>query len=616
MWIVHWELSCINSSVEQTFNLVFENTKPLITPDGTFQDVPLGVDPTQWPLDIDVKKTVEAAAQNPLYPGGTFSVYGNFCWGGEKARAEAYFVPAGTKPNGAAQSRDPRVALQVMQQLQAEHMLGTAVTTGDGYVTFNVPDDEKVLEGSGENTVARLVVYDNKAHRASAIDEKNVLSLKATKKPLSWPLIAGIAGLAIVIVLLIMVLVRGSGPKRRGGGPPPSPTPGYGAPPGPYGAPPAGGGAGGYGLQQQAAEPAMAGPAALAQPLFAPQPQAPQPDAIAPSHEPSYAGANAAPVVQLRCPACGMNTMATPGQPSVCFSCGQPLPADLTKGGGGLAGPGFPPTGALNASPLVPPPSPYGAPPAGPPADVSAATLRGASGQYTVPLGGEVRVGRDPAQCAIFLAEPRVSGVHASLKLGGGYLVVPAQRDLEQQHVHRRRAHRARPGRRSRPGRRCGSVRSSSRSRWGPEPPPAVTSRCRPRPRSRRSTTRTAPTPDASRTSRSTRMSACTARRGSAISAWCATAWAATRRGGRPRSWRRRRSRRCLTPRPSRRRRRACCSRRSRRRAAGSTRCAPARSPWVAPARRPSRCSLHAQGTEVAHVGDSPAYLVRAEPRS
>jgi len=432
MWIVHWELACINSSVEQSFNLVFENTKPMITPDGTFKNVPLGVDPTQWPLDIDVKKTMDAAAQVPLYPGGTFTVYGNFCWGGDKARAEAYFIPAGTKPSAATKSRDPQVALQAMQQLQAEHMLGAAVTTGDGFVTFNVPDDEKVLEGTGDNTVARMVVYDNKAHRASAIDEKSVLSLKATKKPLSWPLIAGIAGLAIVIVLLIMVLLRGGGgSKRRGGGAPPGQTPGYGAPPGPYGAPPPPGG--GYGMQQQASDPMISaggaaamgpmGPAQLPQPLFSPGPQPPDPTPLSAPQDPGYASSNV-PVVQVRCPVCGMNTMATPGQPSVCFSCGQPLPAELTKGGGGVAAPGFPPTGAMNAQPLVPPPNPYGPPGGAAPGAATLATLRGTSGQFTVQLGTEARVGRDPAQCAIFLSEPRVSGVHATLKLEGGQLLV------------------------------------------------------------------------------------------------------------------------------------------------------------------------------------------------
>ncbi|MDP9000971.1 MAG: hypothetical protein M3O46_12760, partial [Myxococcota bacterium] len=261
MWLIHWTMSCVNPSVEQTFNLVFENTHPMIAPDGTFKDVPLGVDPTQWPLDVDFAKTTQEAQSNPLYPGGQFTVYGDFCWSGEKQRAEAYFIPAGTRPNPQQTStRDPEVAKKAMQQLQAQHMLGTAIAAGDGYATFSVPDDDKVLEGSGDNVVARVVVYDNKAHRASAVDEKTVLTLKATKKPLSWPLIAGIAGLLVVIVLLAIVLLRGGGGRRRGGGAPPAPVvgpPGYGAPQaGGYGGPP-----GGYGMHALADAMAATAPA-------------------------------------------------------------------------------------------------------------------------------------------------------------------------------------------------------------------------------------------------------------------------------------------------------------------------------------------------------------------
>lgn len=135
-------------------------------------------------------------------------------------------------------------------------------------------------------------------------------------------------------------------------------------------------------------------------------------------------------VVQVRCPACNMLTMATPGQPSVCFSCGQPLPKDLTPAaampapapapeGGGAPGqePLFPLTGGM-ASPLEPPPSPYG--PSGP----TSASIVGAAGQFAIRSGIEVKVGRDPAQCPITLAEPRVSGVHATLKFEGGRLMV------------------------------------------------------------------------------------------------------------------------------------------------------------------------------------------------
>jgi hypothetical protein len=388
MWIVHWTMSCLNPSVEQTFNLVFENTRPMIAPDGTFKEVPLGIDPTQWPLDVDFAKTAQEAQANPLYPGGQFTVYGDFCWAGEKQRAEAYFIPAGTKPTPQqANTRDVEVAKKAMQQLQAQHMLGTAVAAGDGYVTFNVPDDDKVLEGTGDATVARVVLYDNKAHRASAVDEKTVLTLKATKKPLSWPLIAGIAGLIVVIVLLVMVLLRGGGGgRRRGGGTPPAPVgpPGYGASPGGYGAPqPPAGGYGMYPLADPLAATAAAphGGAPTPRPLFAMAAPAAQSPALS-----NQDALGARPVVEVRCPACGMSTMAIPGQPSVCFSCGQPLPA-------------------------------HGGAPA-------AATIRGMAGQFTIRSGAEVRVGRDPAQCPILLGEPRVSGVHATLRFDGGQLLV------------------------------------------------------------------------------------------------------------------------------------------------------------------------------------------------
>jgi hypothetical protein len=87
--------------------------------------------------------------------------------------------------------------------------------------------------------------------------------------------------------------------------------------------------------------------------------------------------------------------------------------------------PGFPLTGALTAQPPVPPPSPYGGGGPGVPAPApKAASLRGLSGQYTVQAGAEVRVGRDPAQCPIFLSEPRISGVHATLRFEGGQLLV------------------------------------------------------------------------------------------------------------------------------------------------------------------------------------------------
>lgn len=116
--------------------------------------------------------------------------------------------------------------------------------------------------------------------------------------------------------------------------------------------------------------------------------------------------------------------MATPGQPSVCFSCGQPLSGDFANGGGGAGAPRFPVTDAMNARPLVAQNGPH-SPAAGQFASAGAgAVIRGSAGQFTIRPGAEVRVGRDPAACSIFLGEPRVSGVHATLKFEEGRLLV------------------------------------------------------------------------------------------------------------------------------------------------------------------------------------------------
>lgn len=112
--------------------------------------------------------------------------------------------------------------------------------------------------------------------------------------------------------------------------------------------------------------------------------------------------------------------MATRGLSSVCFACGQPLPPDLpAEVDVPAAGPVFPLTGAME-SPLAPPPNPYAAAREG----ATAASIIGQAGQFAIRAGVEVRVGRDPAQCPIALTEPRVSGVHATLKFEGGQVMV------------------------------------------------------------------------------------------------------------------------------------------------------------------------------------------------
>jgi hypothetical protein len=120
----------------------------------------------------------------------------------------------------------------------------------------------------------------------------------------------------------------------------------------------------------------------------------------------------------VRCPSCGSLTTATPGQASFCFSCGQPLPLDATA----KAPPGsYPLTGGMPVP--TPPPNPYAGP-----ASASSFVISSSVGTFRVSGGGEVFVGRDPARCAIHLTEPRVSGVHATMKVEGGALWVRDER--------------------------------------------------------------------------------------------------------------------------------------------------------------------------------------------
>ncbi len=446
MWVVKWRLACLAPTVEQSFRLVVRNVSPQVQPDATFKDVPIGVDPTSWPLDINIAQTKAEADANPLHPGGTFRVYGDFCWGGEKTRAEGYFVPAGTNPNANVNRNDPEIAKKAIQNLVAQNMRGNAVDSADQFVTLNIPDEDKILEGQGENTVARVVIYDNKAKRASGVTAETVLTLKATKKPINLPIILGAAGIVVVILLLVIVLLRGGGggKGKRSNNPPPAPIVAGGG--GPYqgGGGYGGGGGGGYGASAlpsggvggpAAFAPVHVAPAAPVMPAYVapPAPAAPVyaapvvmapavPAPLPPPPDPGGGGyplasAGGAPVVQVRCPACQMLTMASPGQSSICFSCGQPLPHGLAPVAADPApapAGAFPLTGAL-ASPLEPPPNPYGA---------SGASIVGAAGQFAIRSGIDVHVGRDPALCPITLVEPRVRGVHATLRFDDGVLMV------------------------------------------------------------------------------------------------------------------------------------------------------------------------------------------------
>jgi FHA domain len=246
MHIVKWLASCVAPTVTQTFGLVFNNVKPPILGDNTFKDVPVGIDPSTWPLNVNVQYTQDTAkAQGGVYPSGSFKVFGDFCWGGEKDRAEVYFLPTGQPLPAAMAGADIDQAKRTQQQLIAMGMKGTTLEASDTFASFTAPDKDKILAGSGDQAVVRLVVYDNKAHRTSGVTSATIIQLKGTTQPLPLLLIlSGLLGL-VVIALLIIVIVRSGGKKRGGGGGgPPAPVVagGYGAPPGQgYGQPPGGG---------------------------------------------------------------------------------------------------------------------------------------------------------------------------------------------------------------------------------------------------------------------------------------------------------------------------------------------------------------------------------------
>lgn len=375
MHIVKWRVSCIAPTATQSFKLLFNNVQPPILGDNSFKDVPIGIDPTAWPLDVNVQYTQDMAKRGDgVYPGGRFKVYGDFCWGGDTSRAEVYFVPKGQALPNELTGTDVEQAKRAQQQLIAMGMKGTAIEANDSYVEFEAPDKEKLLHGSGSQAIVRLVIFDNKANRTSGVTNANVIQLKGTTKPLPLLLILGGAFGVVVVLLLLVVIFKSGGKKRGGAAPPPAPIVAQ-----PYGGAPGGGfmpPGGGYGAPPGAGPPAGGG--------------------VPPGGMPPGGGMAAPAPVQ---------------------ASNAPAPEFMYGGPGQVAPPAAGVAPAVYATPA--PPNPYGGVSA-----ASRATLQGAAGVFTIVPGVEMRAGRDGAQCGILLTEPRVSAIHASLKLENGQLLV------------------------------------------------------------------------------------------------------------------------------------------------------------------------------------------------
>lgn len=222
MHIVKWRVSCVAPTLQQSFNLFFQNTNPTIAPDATFSNVPVGIDPTTWPLDVDFEATQKAATKNPVYPGGTVKIFGNFCWGGNAQQAELYMVPKNQSAPQTLQGGTIEDAKKAQRTLIEAGMRGKAVSAGDTVVEFEVPDTTKFLVGKGEKMTARMIIYDNASRRTSAVTADKIISLQAQEKPLNYLLIGGITAAGVMVILLLITAFRGGGRGRRAAAPPPA----------------------------------------------------------------------------------------------------------------------------------------------------------------------------------------------------------------------------------------------------------------------------------------------------------------------------------------------------------------------------------------------------------
>jgi len=139
---------------------------------------------------VNIQYTQDLAkSQGGVYPNGQFKVYGDFCWGGEKDRRRGLLPAVGSAGARGARGHGSGASQTRAAAADRDGMKGTALETSDTFVSFQAPDKDKILAGSGEQAVVRLVIYDNKAHRTSGVTSASIIQLKGTTQPLPLILI-------------------------------------------------------------------------------------------------------------------------------------------------------------------------------------------------------------------------------------------------------------------------------------------------------------------------------------------------------------------------------------------------------------------------------------------
>src|SRR5205823_9621697 len=101
----------------------------------------------------------------------------------------------------------------------ATKLVGNASDADNTYVVFELPESTKflqTLDKKKKTFQARLVVYDSKLSRTSAVTADKVLTLPAREKPLNYLLIgAATFGGVVILLLIVNVFRRGGGRSRR-----------------------------------------------------------------------------------------------------------------------------------------------------------------------------------------------------------------------------------------------------------------------------------------------------------------------------------------------------------------------------------------------------------------
>jgi len=226
MVLARWVLPCLSPKVTHTFKLVFKSVDPPVSGDNHI-DVPLGVDTTQWPVRVDVDQTLAAAKKTPLTPGGTVTIFGDFCWGSDFEQAQLYLLPNDQSAPNSLEGRGLDELIEVRKQLTSQELVGKAIRGDAVSVEFRLPDSERFLRGKKNGSTAQIVVFDQSSNRTSALTAGEILTLPADDKPLDPFLIGGLSFGGLVLVLLVVGVARSGNKqnKRRRGGSPSTPRP-------------------------------------------------------------------------------------------------------------------------------------------------------------------------------------------------------------------------------------------------------------------------------------------------------------------------------------------------------------------------------------------------------